>query len=240
MSCVLLNCAAGNPAKKYPHFSVQKDEFESCSLFTDIMAAHGSKNDTMIVDVFSSHEIGESLSDTLLKTFYEKGYYIENVIPPTVGRFLDGQAVAKTIETEQQQSWNHKELPVNHAPFYFNSTGTDPELLNMLEDCLAAIGTQGHKSISQAPIKPLVLIHGKGNKVPLSKSIGQGLLTGLLTMGYASFYQVSHYQITLYIVDSGTGKVLWSDSEYSEYSSPNAEQFIQNTIKMVNRIPDKI
>jgi hypothetical protein len=88
-------CASWNPLRKYPDFIQEKELIKNVTLLIDLFIYKSGKNDTLIVDCYNGRRIGAILSDSITMSLIKKGYFINNVIPSSVGRFFKNDFAAK-------------------------------------------------------------------------------------------------------------------------------------------------
>ena len=82
-----------------------------------------------------------------------------------------------------------------------------------------------------------MFIGSYGRSVDFSKQMGQALLSAVLTLGTYSISQVSYTDGALAILDTKTGKIIWSDRKYAQGGSGSPGAMKAHIHQMVKRIP---
>jgi hypothetical protein len=128
---------------------------------------------------------------------------------------------------------------LKNAPFFVDDSQNDSTLTNFLLNKNNDEYKNHNSNQSTSRIEAAILIKITGNKVSALKSIGEGILTGLLTLGTASVYSVSHFTIKLYIIDLNTRKILWYDWFYQKGKDPNENSLLEAVNSLVEKMPEK-
>lgn len=84
---------------------------------------------------------------------------------------------------------------------------------------------------------PVLIITLEGRSVSKWKGLGQGLATGLLTLGTVSMWQTTFILERLYIVDAASGEIVWADSQFLKGGYLTADTAAGHARRMVNRVP---
>jgi len=232
-------CASYSPLKQYPNFVTEKQYISNCSILTDLIITESGKKDTLVIDVFEGKKIGKILTDSIKSVIVKKGYSVEKTIPTSVGRFINKELSAKVIEIEEQESKNYNDLPLKYAPFYIDSTFEDTTINNAIKKNSEYDTSKDSINFIESGIKPIIFVSIQGKKIPVGQSILEGVATGILTLGMVSVYSVSYYVVHIWLVDSTTSKIIWSDSSYNKGDTPDQKSIIKTVLKLIQKIPEK-
>lgn len=237
---------------QYPEFPAENKYFEKGVLFVDVCVIDDIAGDTDKVDIVTNRSIGQLLQDTLAHFLASKGYEFRLVEPPSVGMLVSSDMRYRIVQTASDKERDNDELPAVPPPFFVDSTlASDTALTHAfaLHDLLSSGAGQAysrskniaeHKSTATAqPIVPLFAVTVFGKKVPFSKSMGQGLLTSLLSLGTYSKYEVSGFRSRFWVIDLNTGRELWSDARYVKGGSAGLDDLIDWTMVQVADLPGK-
>ena len=237
-ACTLLvGCGTANPIKDYPTFPDRYAEARATRVLTDVLVAEDVRGRTDQVTLSTNREIAGALTDSLAAWLGARGYAVDTTYPAAVGLYFDG-SVAFTVREDDAAEADSAAA----APY-----AVDPAVLADTLMLAAFEGARpGGRPMEYVAVDPeaLVLLVVRGRRVPVGKSIAQGIVTGvmsgLLTGGLvsASMWQQSFAAAELTVVDAATGDVIWRDARVVEGTA--SDRTLRDAVRwMVDRMPDR-
>jgi len=235
---VLAGCGAANPIKHYPTFPDRYAEARSTRVLADVLVAEDVSGRTDQVTLSTNHEVAGALTDSLAAWLGARGYAVDQTHPGAVGLYF-GNEVRFLVREDDGALVDSAAV----APYFVDpAVLADTVLLASFNGAIAAGPSAGPRT---AEPEALVLLVVRGRRVPIGKSIAQGIVTGvisgLLTGGAVttSLWQQSFASADLLIVDGATGDLLWRDSRVVQGSASDAA--LRDAVRwMVRRMPSRV
>ena len=183
------------------------------------------------VTVAGNRALAAALTDSLAAWLGERGYTVDQTYPGSVGLYLSPMTRVHLRADEG--------APVDSAaapPFFVDpAVRADTVLLAALD---GAMGARSPLTARTEQPEAFVLLLVRGRRVSVGKSIGQGILTGILSLGTVSVYEVSGVAVELVVVDGATGQLLWRDVAAVQNSASDGT--VHKLVRrLAGRLPDR-
>jgi len=250
---MILSSCAVKRVDIYPEFMDQKQRVNGVAMLCDYFVVDDIKGKVDLVDVPRNINAAKGAMDALDIQLKYKGY--NTVCKEVVSMGLYAKDKEKSYKIAKDKSPTSNEefeaLPEILPPFFVNKTFCDTEeksmIMSQVIEKLSTYTRNKGEPMGEIPEAKqiqtgynedvILFLLIKGTDVPVGKSIGQAVATAILTLGFLSMAQVSSTTVSLYMVETSTGKIIWSDSIYSKSkpSSPKTHQRVFTAL--VKRIP---
>lgn len=242
---VLSGCFSSKALRYYPNYIERKEDISSLSLFTDVTIFNDGWEDGRIVNLPLSLELSDSVLKKLEKDFRSKNYLIKNIYPPAVGIFTGNDSTKyKIYETISDYDKNIDSLKYASPPFCLDTNQTKKELKFIFDKNIAYYDENNKTKNIDSTIKVngdfIFVFRLESNDVSFSKSLGEGLLTALFTLGTVSVYSVSYTLATYWIIDVKTGETILSDKKYLQGENTDKNNVVEILMDFLKVIPAKI
>jgi len=260
-------CATMTPRSLYPKFFEQKTKISKVEILCDFLLAEDISGNVDMIHVPRSIEKGNMLLGAFSQSFQSKDYQVtrKEIVSMGLGMGLSTQ-VYKVAQTNSDKK--KEDLLETALPAYVNETFVStPEKRAALEVTLTRLRLYtkiSSSSIVEIPeivaladpnVDALLMVVMNGRRIPMGKTLGQAFLSATLTMGLVAAAQTSSLQMGMYLLDSKTGEIIWSDnyavgdgsviSGHYSGSSGEAASFKDKVLKkvaakMVSKIPGRL
>lgn len=237
LAVVLAGCGASNPIKQYPAFPDRYAQARGTRVLADVTVAEDVRGRADQVTLATNRAIAEAMTDSLATWLGGRGYAVDHAYPGVVGLYLgrDQRFHARADEGAEVDS-------AAVAPFFVDpAVQADTLLLATLDRALWPTAAPPRAWAGEP--EAFVLLIVRGRRVPLGKSLAQGiisgLVSGLVTGGTAiSMYEQSYVVAELYVVAAGTGELLWRDQHVAKGTAGDGT--IRDAVhRLVRRLPDR-
>jgi hypothetical protein len=234
----LMSACAVQTVKIYPDFVQQKQKINTMTILCDYYVVDDVKGKVDLADVPRNLEAAKTAMDALDAQLAGKGYKIVGKEVASMGLYEKNSTKTYKLATEKSPASKEEieKLPIAPPPFYVNKSLCDSEeKVNALGTAMMKLSTYTRKAGQPATTIPeatqirtgynedaILFLFMRGRDVPLGKSILEGTATAVLSLGMFSAYHVSYAAAFIYMVDSKTGEIIWSDGTYGEDMHPSA------------------
>ncbi len=222
-------------------------------IFCDVFVTHDVKGSIDIVNLPFNIDRSKIILKQVSNKLFSKGYQIlkENVF--SVGLLYKGTSTAVRVIKTKKDKVSVENHPIENPPLFINNKLKYDErkhldqVVNNLRVYLGNPGRALNKNIPSSSLlkktsesDSFLILFVLGREVSTSKSIGQGILTGILTLGMVSVYQVPFTRITGFLIDAESEKIIWVGNQYREVSI-RSERGTEKVIdKFFRALPDSI
>ncbi len=233
---------------RFPEFPAHKSRLGSSLIVSDFLLMRATNTDTPIVDVATNKSIADTLMAYVQGVLDARGYGVGGRYLSSVGILLDGSFTASVARSEDQEGDDM--LMYTHPPFYlYQALRRDTTLKILMEGMYRSLlrieeGEGTYPVIREMiPLEKVLgggmvfVIAGGGYEVP--PSIGQGDAAAPVTaeLTKIGFHSISQASLYLYVLDAGTGEVLWTDHQIRRGGTMYQEKFIQMAERMLEDLP---
>jgi hypothetical protein len=178
-------------------------------------------------------------------------YHVGNRLFSSMGLPLDPGNTARVAHAPGDKERAEELLPLMHPPFYlYRAFEKDTTLLGLLASFYSSLINAQKIEGRPNPVIP--------QAVPLGKTIGGGTWFVLLTAGYnipvgrelgleppqrgltidqIGMYRTTHVVMMLFVVDTGTGELLWADRINEHGGTIHQERILRIAQKLVESLP---
>lgn len=232
---VASGCAASNPIELYPEFPERYARAPDARILADVMIADDVSGSADRVTVGPNVDLGRALTDSLATWMTARGYAVEATHPTVVGVYF----------TDPERRYRVRQKPtdardtVATAPFALApEVAADTLLMTALDPLGAASGMPPPQFGAYETLVALVV---RGRRVPVSKSILQGVVSGVLAAligAGASVYESSYTSVEFVMVEGETGDVIWRDVAVNR--GTGSDRSVWDAVRrMVDRLPER-
>ncbi len=242
-------CASASVAL-FPDFPSQKASIGRSMLIADFVIVDATMGDTNIVDIAGNKQIAVALMDEVSDELNEKSYHIENRLLSSMGLLMNKNTTAKVMRTLDEKHLDEDELTLKSPPFYLYRVFEKDTLKQLLASFYSALINS-----SKVRGKPNPII---AEAIPLGKTIGGGTWFVLLTGGYnisvgkelgafspaetatlekAGVHPVTQVTMMLYVLNTETGELLWSDMCHEVGGTVHRDRVMRIASKLVSSMP---
>lgn len=244
LSFIISGCYSSKALKYYPDYINKKENISSISLLSDIIIYEDGWEDGRIVNLPLSLEFSDSVLNILENDLIKKGYFVNFVYPPTVGLFKDGDTTkSKIYETIEDYDKDTDSLEIITPPYYLDSLHQELNFRAILEK--NGLFYSETKELEETDSsynsngEYLFIFSLESNNVSAGKSIGEGLLTALFTLGTVSVYSISATLTSYWLIDIETGETILSDQRYLEGEDTDRDNIREILMDFLKVIPPK-
>ena len=198
-----------NPHNDYPEFSSQLNSFKKPVLMIDVLVKENKEGFPLDYDrqIF----VAESFHEEFVERALTVGIKFNETFYGSTGLFWDAGSLAPVFDYPNKQGEIIDSVEMVPSPIFL-SESLEKDLLFQEELRYTIVDTVNWEKEMEAPYYPedvLFLVIIEGLNTPIGKQFGQGLLTGLATLGTYSSYQTSGLTGKLFVFDRETGKLIW-------------------------------
>ena len=247
-------CAPQTPLTFYPEFNTQKEAIESVTLFGDMVILRDIKGKLDLVSLAENQELWGLFKDVFREELQRKGYNMERSLLTSMGLPMEETRRMKIERTLEDRDLKSKDLTVGNPPFYLDEQfKSNPELLDKLDavykvlDKFRKMKGESNTIIDEATAlqqgiegEALFIVFIVGRNVPLTKQIGQALISSIATLGTYYIYDTSGLFYNLYIITPHNGELIWADYNYMKGGNVNAKSISSTARIFARKIPPRL
>jgi hypothetical protein len=212
----------------FPDFAAKKPNLGAVTLLSDCMLIQGLRGDTNKIDLPENKQLGVDLLNRSWERLREKGYNVSNTLLTSVGLLMNQRQPYRVAFTPDDLLIDDHNLPVAMPPFYLDrSLVANGNFQAALASLYATILNAGQKSDTSKLYIPsativgtaigaksiIVLLTGAMN-IPITKGPSQWTKNPDKNEAVVAVNPISTASMMLYILDTGSGEVLWEDRVY--------------------------
>lgn len=235
----------------YPEFLQKKEASKKSAIISDIAILEATESDTTKVDLVNNKQTAIELLDYVSELLNAKGYNVETRTLSSVGLLMEKRHPVKTISVPEDLQKEEVELPLMSPPLYIYPTfERDTTLLRILATVYLKLINTGKEEGQQNPIiqeaVPLGMLMGGdmlfvvllgGYRVSAAREFGMVDALESDKHGRVAGHQTSQLSIMLFVLDTSTGAVIWSDRRDKRGGTVYKEN-IQRTAKhLIDNLP---
>ncbi len=236
----LCNCTPRyNPHKEYPKFRDQSKQFSHSILAVDVLVVENRSSNPLDYDrqILVAEEFHKEFVDEIKEHKIE----VDTTKLLSSGVYLPEGSSALLIDSFNEDGELVDSGIVVPSPFYLNQALLEDVLLKeeLLLTAVDTIAWEKEVPETYQPERVVFVVLIEGVNTTVGKQLGQGLLTGLLTLGTAYSYQTSYLIGKLYAFDRDNGKLLWFDTKYYQADLANglaARQLARLMVQGLSRV----
>jgi hypothetical protein len=247
-------CAPQTPLAFYPDFSTQKEAIESVTLFGDIVVLRDIKGNQDLVSLVENRELWKLFKDVFREELQRKGYNIERSLLTSMGLLMEETRRMKVERTLEDRELKIQDLTVANPPFFIDEQfKSNPELMDKLEALYGVLDKfrkyrgDANMIIDEATSlqqgikgEALFIVFIAGRNVPLTKQIGQALISSIATLGTFYIYDTSGLFYNLYVITPHNGELIWADYNYMKGGNVNAKSVRTEARTFARKIPPRL
>jgi hypothetical protein len=235
----------------YPEFGAKKPNLGSVTLLSDCMFIQGLRGDTNKVDLPDNKELAIALLNRSWERLHEKKYNLENTLLTSVGLLMNQRQPYRVVFTSDDRLIDDRDLPVATPPFYLDrslvANGNFQSALAALYSTILNAGQKSDTAILYIPpaivvgsaVKTktiIVLLTGAVN-VPITKGPSQWTKNPDRNEPAVAVDPVSTASMLFYILDAGTGEVLWEDRAYKTGGTMYQDKIMDMLSDILSDVP---
>lgn len=223
----LSGCAA-NPNKQFSEFDANRFGARPVLLVVDTLLMDDVEGEEHIVNLAVNRQVRDDLVAAVGELLEGKGYRLsEHPVQSfglTVGDAARFRVVEEGSKNDGRTAWNDADqAEVDWTPVEIDAGGLalvpDAEQLSRVHqrlfrtpvNDLRTVGEIGLRTIDLDEYSGVVLIQAVGVQVPFGKSFGQGMLTGMLTLGTVAMWEQSTTEIRVSLIEPDRDRVVWAN-----------------------------
>lgn len=227
ISLVIFGCAY-NPNKEFASYSANQFSSRPVLLVVDVLLMDDVEGKEHVVNLDVNTRARSDLSDVVTHIMIDKGHPVRESAVQSFGLAIGDSARFRFIESGSKNdgdtawddsalaetSWASPEVdfgPLDEIPDVNALARMHRRLLNTTPRDLRESGELGFHELSWGEYSGVVMIQAVGVKVPFGKSFGQGMLTGLLTLGTVAVWEQSQTIIKISLVEPERDRVVWAN-----------------------------
>lgn len=234
----------------YPEFPARKASIQTSMLLADYVILDATMGDTNIVDIAGNKTMAVALMDKVSDLLNEKSYRIENRLLSSMGLLMNQATTAKVMHTFADQELDEDRLALKHPPFYlyrvFEKDTLKELLASFYSSLINSVKLEGQKNPVIREAVPLgktigggtwfVLLTG-GYNVPVGRELGVSIPSGSTTLGAVGTHQITQVTMMLFVVDTETGELLWSDQRHEVGGTVHRDRIMRIADTIMNFLP---
>lgn len=234
----------------YPEFPAQKASIGRSMLLADYVILDATLGDTNIVDIAGNKTMAVALMDEVSDLLNAKDYHVENRLLSSMGLLMNRGTAARVMRTFEEQEIDEDKLALKTPPFYVYRVFEKDTLKRLLVSFYSALINSAKAEGAPNPVI--------ADAVPLGKTIGGGtwfiLLTGgynipaakehgmtnpssSQTLGQVGVHEITQVTMMLFVVDTESGELLWSDQRHEVGGTVHKERIMRIAGKLVSFLP---
>ncbi|HEV8537716.1 MAG TPA: hypothetical protein VGR15_02235, partial [Bacteroidota bacterium] len=206
--------------------------------------------DTNKVDVVANKSMGAMVLTYLSDKLIGKGYHVDNTVLTSVGLAMDQERVYKIVRSVGSKDTDVEDLPIGIPPFFLNDLFRDETSGVQLRAAYDSLLRISPDEGSEKPVIPFTGMIGKhseagtlmimflgGFSVAVSKQYNNQPSSDHLTVGAIQMQPISQLTMTFYVVDAGTGELLWTDRHIVRGGTIHKEKILQLADRIIEDLP---
>jgi hypothetical protein len=234
----------------FPEFPASKARLAKSVILADFLVISASGNDTDVVDLGANKVTADTLLRLVQDTLDARGYNVTNRLLSSVGLLMDSTFTANVSHTSGLDREGEDATMLFHPPFYlYQALRRDPVMTSLLRDLYRKLARMQDGDSGYAPAAEIV---------PLGKLFGGGMVFIFLGGGYdvsaglelaaarppgaetnakIGYHSISQASLYMFVLDSGTGEVLWTDHQVSRGGRLYNDKFIRMAGILLEDLP---
>jgi len=245
ITIILLTGCSSSPhlIEKYPDFLQRKDHISSIALCTDVLVVFDGVESGVVIDIPLSQTAGDSILSIFKRELEKKNYHVGEIYPPAIGYSLAGDEIHyRVFEDEADYSLSTDSLKMMSAPFVIEDEFLALEdVWNKKDGHAGAVSaSDSSKNFGQYQQgEYLLYAYLEAQNVSVTKRIGEGLLTTVLTLGIVSSGPTAKASLFYWLYDLKTSNVVLSDGRIMTGPDLTGDNVADLLEKMLEEIPSK-
>ena len=214
-------------------------------IMSDAIVIEKGRGNVQKVDLIENIGIARMCINDLADELKSKGYHIDRTLVSSIGLILPQNSLFRIVRTEAERELDPEMLQVQTPPFYVSDQlkreSSDIQTLERLYYRL--LTTERHAGGRMIRIP---------EAVDVGKRIGGGLVFVVFVRGYEvplnfqkrerpdeiiATAQASEVTVSLYVMDTVTGDVVWDDRVMKQGGTIYREKILQLVGKLVDDLP---
>ncbi len=245
----LAGCGASR-LSSFPEFPSHKARLGKSVIVADFIVMKASGGDTAAVDLAANKATADTMLRFVQAHLDAKGYNVGNRLLSSVGLLLDSAFTANVSHTSELDREGEDAALAIHPPFYlYQALRREPGLTSLIGALYRKLALLEESDAGYPPMAEMVplgrvfgggmvfLLLGGGFEVAAGSG-GDGVTAGRADaqamIGYQTITQAS---LHLFVLDSETGNVLWTDRQVSRGGLVYDDKFIRMAGLMLEDLP---
>jgi len=238
---------------RFPDFPAHKSRLGGTVIITDFLVMRATNTDTPMVDVAANKIIADTLLAYVQDVLDAKGFVVGGRILSSVGLLLDDDFTAILARGGGQAAPDPEMAGMaiySHPPFYlYQALRRDTTLRNLMAGMYRTLLRLEDAGDAYPAVNEIVSLRkvlgggmifvfmGGGYEVP--PGIGQEAVSGPPTseLTKIGFHSISQASLYLYVLDGGTGEILWTDHQIRKGGTMYKDKFIQMAGEILGDLP---
>jgi hypothetical protein len=234
----------------FPRFPEHKARLGTSVILADFLILKAGADTVTQVDIGATKATADTMLHFIQDTLNAKGYNVTARLLTSVGLSMDSTFTARVVNTSGFAR-EGEEMPLSiHPPFYlYQALRREPAMKSRLATVYKRLAMMEETDGGYPPMPEIV---------PLGKTFGGGLIFVFLGGGYEvsasaqqtgvkgptvdelskiGYKSVSQASLHMYVLDSGTGEVLWADYQVSKGGMMFNDKFIRMARIVLGDLP---
>lgn len=224
---VLVTGCAFNPNQEFSGFQPERFGQQQVLVIVDTLKLDDVEGDQHVVNLSVNNAIQSYMIDAAMRAMAEKGYRASSEVVRSsglmVGNATQYRVIDRGSEPDGKTDWDDNDIGSNQSAPYSVELGPLPEsaigsLFEVHQNFVAIdlkrfdeVGSLGLDSLNLEGYSGVLLLQGYGVDVPLGKSMAQGMMTAVLTLGMVAAWQQSTSNYAVGLLDTESGEVVWAN-----------------------------
>lgn len=234
----------------FPGFPARKAHLATSSVIADFLILKATGGDTALVDLAATKATADTILEYVSERLNAKGYAVTNHVLSSAGLSMDSGFTANVVRTSGLDGPGEDATMSFHPPFYlYQALRRDPGMKSLLGDLYRRLARMEDLDRGFPPMP---------EAVPLGKAFGGGLLFVILGGGFEvsagvqqagtrtpwaeegakiGYQTVSQGSLHLFVLDTESGTVLWTDRQISKGGMMYNDKFIRMAEIVLEDLP---
>jgi len=251
---VLSGCVA-NPNKQFSDYDADRFGSRPVLLVVDTLLMDDVEGEEHIVNLAVNRQARADLIAAVGELLRSKGYRLaEHPVQSfglTVGDSTRLRVLEEGSKSDGRTAWSDSDqVEVDWTPIEVDAgslvalpetellSRTHQRLFRTPVNDLKIVGEIGLRGVGADDYSGIILIQAVGVQVPFGKSFGQGMLTGLLTLGTVAMWQQSNTEIRVSLIEPQTDRVVWANRVAIAAPVRKTEEIQQQINLLLEKLPD--
>ncbi|MEM1079968.1 MAG: hypothetical protein AAGH65_00150 [Pseudomonadota bacterium] len=252
-ACIFMGGCAFNPNKEFSSFSPEQFGEKEVLVVVDTMKLDDVAGEHHVVNLEVNAAIADRVIKSATKVLNEKRYRVSEQIVRTVGLMVQPDTAYMVVESglddDGETGWDDDHNATFKSAPFFTDFGPFPETaeqhLGQAHQNVMAIATEqlddlgpiGVEGMRLDTYSGILLLQAYGVEVPAGKSVAQGMLTAVMTLGWVAVWEQSTSTFSATLIDPADGHVVWANRYYVERSERDPDEINKVVERILRDLP---
>ena len=245
----LTGCGSSRLAS-FPEFPSHKSRLGKSVIISDFLVMKATSGDTASVDLGENKHAADTLLHFVQDHLDGKGYNVTHRLLSSVGLLMDSTFTANLSHTSELDREGEDATIYFHPPFYlYQALRRDPAMKFLLGGLYRKLARMEESEAGYPPVEEMI---------PLGKVFGGGMIFIFLGGGFEvspgvelsgarapgaeenskiGYHAVSQASLHMFVLDSETGHVLWTDRQVIRGGMVYYDKFIRMAGNLLEDLP---